>query len=514
DGTTDFSFDRGPFSKIVVKGGGGDDTLRIDRSNGEFTDTELTTLSGGDGNDTLIGDLGSETLDGGAGNDVLDGSRGNDVLVGGDGNDTVQWDPGDGSDTVEGGTGTDRLRFNGANVSEAFDVSANGGRVRMTRNVGAVVMDLDDVETLDLAELGGADVLTVGNLTGTDLTTITPDLAALGGGDDGQVDDVVVPAGTTIGQDGAAATATVPGAQVRVLDGSPTDRIHVTGTTTTDQVTLVGTTAADAVNATADGTDVAVFGATPGVHVELTTVPTLDIELGGGDDTFSATGNLAPLVTMHVDGDYGHDTLLGGNGADVLDGGADDDFLDGNQGNDVLVGGDGNDTIQWDPGDGSDTVEGGTGTDRLAFNGSNISEVLDVSANGGRVRLARNVGAVVMDLDDVETLDLAELGGADTLTVNDLTGTDLTAVNVNLAVFGGAADGSSDEVIVNGTPGNDTVTIAGVGTTVETRGLAATVRVTGADPTLDRLTVNGLAGADTITPTAEAAALMLLNLVP
>ena len=36
-------------------------------------------------------------------------------------------------------------------------MSANGGRVRFTRDVANIVMDLDDIETVDLNALGGAD---------------------------------------------------------------------------------------------------------------------------------------------------------------------------------------------------------------------------------------------------------------------------------------------------------------------------------------------------------------------
>jgi len=124
------------------------------------------------------------------------------------------------------------------------------------------------------------------------------------------------------------------------------------------------------------------------------------------------------------------------------------------------------------------------------------------------------VAAITVDLIHVETLDIAAIGGADVLTVNDLTGTDLTTVDANLAASGGVGDGSADTVIINGTPGDDVVSVGAVGTTVEARGLAATVRITGSELANDRLTVNGLAGNDTITPTAEAAALILLDLRP
>ena len=61
-----------------------------------------------------------------------------------------------------------------------------------------------------------------------------------------------------------------------------------------------------------------------------------------------------------------------------------------------------------------------------------------------------------MDLDDVESIDFRALGGADNVVVNDLSGTDLTEVNTDLAaVGGGAGDAQPDNVIVHGTNGDD-----------------------------------------------------------
>ena len=234
------------------------------------------------------------------------------------------------------------------------------------------------------------------------------------------------------------------------------------------------------------------------MRVDLTTVPALVVDFGAGDDSFSATGNLAPLTSIWVLGQAGHDTLLGGNGADVFDGGADDDFLDGNQGNDTLLGGSGSDTVQWDPGDGSDAVDGGTGADRLAFNGSNIGELFDVSAVGSHALFTRNVAAIAMDLVHIETLDVAALGGADVLTVHNLTGTDLTTVNPDFsAVFGGVGDDAQpDEVAVPvGTTVEQDPTDGAVTSVV---GLGALVRVHNAAPT-DRIHVTGTAPTDAVT---------------
>ena len=65
--------------------------------------------------------------------------------------------------TVEGAT----LSFNGANVGGQIGVAASGSHVQLTRDVGAVTMDLSGVDALDLTTRGGADTVTFGDLTGT-----------------------------------------------------------------------------------------------------------------------------------------------------------------------------------------------------------------------------------------------------------------------------------------------------------------------------------------------------------
>ena len=68
-------------------------------------------LSGGGGNDVLIGLLGSDVMQGGEHGDILVGGTeqfvapNSDVMFGGLGNDTSIWAPGDGSDAYLGGAG-------------------------------------------------------------------------------------------------------------------------------------------------------------------------------------------------------------------------------------------------------------------------------------------------------------------------------------------------------------------------------------------------------------------------
>jgi len=85
---------------------------------------------------------------------------------------------------------------------------------------------------------------------------------------------------------------------------------------------------------------------------------------------------------------------------------------------------------------------------------------MDVSANGPRVRLFRDVAAITMDLDAVERLELNTLGGADTITVNDLTATDLNTADVDLSASAGGSDTQPDTVITNATGATTTSTSA------------------------------------------------------
>ena len=55
------------------------------------------------------------------------------------------------------------------------------------------------------------------------------------------------------------------------------------------------------------------------------------------------------------------------------------------------------------------------------------------------MRLFRDVADVLMDLNDLEGVIVKTLGGADTLTVNDLSGTDVTDVVADLGLLGNPA---------------------------------------------------------------------------
>jgi Ca2+-binding RTX toxin-like protein len=405
------------------------------------------TLDGGTSGDTLVGSSEADRLIGGDGNDLVTGGRGDDTALLGAGDDTFVWNPGDGSDIVEGQSDTDTLLFNGANVSEKFDLSANGSRLRFTRDVASIVMDVNGVEHVDLTARGGADTITVNDLTGTGVTEVNNDLAGVPGSGTG---------------DGAV-----------------------------DNVIVSGTGVADVVTAAGNGSGVSVTGLPAKVTIVGAETANDRLTLNGqvGDDVINASGLTADAIPL---------TLNGGAGLDLLVGGAGDDLVNGGTGNDVALMGAGADTFVWNPGDNSDTVEGQAGADTLQFNGANIAERFDLSANGSRLRLTRDIAAITMDVNGVENVQVAERGGADLTTVNDLSGTDVTDVTVDLSSSVGGGDGAADHVIVNGTAGDDSVAVTGGSSAVSVAGFGADVTVTSPEVANDQLDVNTLGGNNII----------------
>jgi Ca2+-binding RTX toxin-like protein len=442
----------GANDSLVVNALGGNDGVTASTLPAGVT---KLTVDGGAGDDSLLGSQGADVFLGGAGDDFVFGDNGNDLALMGADDDVFQWDPGDGNDTLEGQDGDDTMLFFGSNASENVDVLANGGRVLFIRNVASVTMDLDDVESIDLRALGGADNVVVGDLSGTDVTAAALDLRGPNGGGDGAA----------------------------------------------DTITANGTNGADVFGAAGDAGGVTVFG----LHTKIDLFfqeqanDRLTLNALGGDDVVDATSLEADGIELTENGGLGDDVFLGSEG---------DDLVNGGDGDDVAFLGAGDDTFAWNPGDDNDTLEGQAGFDRMLFNGSNAAENVDVAANGGRVRFFRNVANVVMDLNDVEGIDFNALGGADTVVVNDLSGTDVVEVNTPL----GAADAQADNVIVQGTSGDDVAVLAGDASGTAVLGLAAQVNVTGAEAANDRLTVNALAGDDVIEASGVAAGAIQLTL--
>jgi Ca2+-binding RTX toxin-like protein len=95
--------------------------------------------------------------------------------------------------------------------------------------------------------------------------------------------------------------------------------------------------------------------------------------------------------------------------------------------------------------------------------------------------------------------------------VNDLSGTDATEVNLNLAAAGGGGDVQPDNVIATGTNGDDVALVVGDANGTAVLGLATQVNITGAEAATDRLTVNALAGDDVVQASGLVAAAIQLT---
>ncbi len=135
----DYDYQRDAVRELDVSGGGGNDRI-------EAPDVDIRVrLSGGDGDDTLVG---------GADWDVLDSGSGADSLVGGSGNDEVSFKPGD---TVLSGDGSDSLQlfvFGG----EAADVAqfANLDALTVRLSFNGQTIDYDRAELVSVAIAAGA----------------------------------------------------------------------------------------------------------------------------------------------------------------------------------------------------------------------------------------------------------------------------------------------------------------------------------------------------------------------
>jgi Ca2+-binding RTX toxin-like protein len=277
-----------------------------------------------------------------------------------------------------------------------------------------------------------------------------------------------------------------------------------------DTIEVNGGNASETFTITANGSRVRFDRTNPApFNLDIGTSENLFLNANGGDDSITASNGLATLIALTLDGGDGNDTITGGDGSDRLTGGNGNDTLNGGKGADFVAMGAGDDTFVWNPGDGSDTVEGGDGLDEMVFNGAAIDETFTISANGSRVRLTRDIGLVAMDLNGVEGLELNGRGGSDTFIVNDLTGTDMNRVDLDL----GNLDGHASSVIVNGTNDNDVIAIAGDANGLGLTGLAAEIAITGAEGDRDSLTINGLAGDDVINASGLDAGAILFTAI-
>ncbi len=317
----------------------------------------------------------------------------------------------------------------------------------------------------------------------------------------------------TAGPSVASASDSTAAAQPALA--APSDTASVAN----DTLTVAGSNGPDQIGLNLDPVDpntlVVDFGsAAREQRFDRGTFTRIAVSLGSGDDVLTEQQGAFADELVVIDAGNGDDTVVGGDATDVIFGAGGHDKINSGKGDDLIFGGNGSDEVDggvgrdtafldsgrdsfiWDPGDGSDVIDGGSDVDTLVFNGASANENMSLSANGHRSVFLRDPGAIRMDMDNVERLDLNPLGGADTVTVNDMTGTGFRHADVDLSVAG-SGDGQPDIVTVNGTDAADHVQVRPEGSRIGVEGLQTDTRIAGGE-TIDQLDVNGLGGNDTV----------------
>ncbi|NBB83653.1 MAG: hypothetical protein GVY28_09640 [Alphaproteobacteria bacterium] len=405
-----------------IDGGAGDDRL-VFRGDGE------ATLTGGAGDDNLIGGDGGNTLDGGAGDDLARGGAGDDTIGGGtgddrlfgrQGDDTIDGDAGDddirgdhGDDVLSGGEGSDTIRGGqGGDVLYAGD--ADGG--------GRVVIDVGNVEATDQGFRVTGQTTTTDGLTDPTIDQVTRSnrwgfgVRGESGGADDQIgfnEQTGRSERVNVDFDRPVASAQVQVTRLFASEG-------VSGETGRWRAFSNGVQVATATFAAASGHELTVDIAAAEPFDTLV-FEGLPLEQGDASEYFiqqivadfaNDEGTVNTLEGNAGDdrlyGAGGVDTLRGGDGDDVLDAGAGDDVLRGNDGNDTLDGGEGADDLHGHHGDdvlaggaGDDVLVGGAGDDVLVGGAGDdelLGQIGDDTLDGGagNDRLEGGAGADIL----------------------------------------------------------------------------------------------------------------------
>jgi Ca2+-binding RTX toxin-like protein len=371
----------------------------------------IQNVTGGAGNDWLVGDSADNVLIGNGGDDWLQGMGGGDTFVGGTGSNRMEGGKGNdmyvltpsGGDTITDTGGTNALDFSNA---------TSGVKVDLHHRTG-------DSQTLDAA----GDTLrikgTITNLTGSAFAdTLTGNELAntIHGG-----------AGNDVINGGGGADM--------LYGDAGNDELHGGGNTT-----LIGGAGNDTLIARSIGDKVSYVDSPAAVNV--------DLSAGTASDGYGGTDTLKNVHS--VVGSSNDDTLTGSKQADVIQGGPGSDTIDAGAGDDQII---------WNDGDGNDTVDGGAGKNTLTANGSSVADAITVDAVGAQARVRRTDHDQFSELvSNVQTIAVNSGDGDDTVTVESLTGTDVKSVKVDLGSGDDVLSGenSTAPITAMGGSGNDT----------------------------------------------------------
>ena len=363
------------------------------------------TISGGTGNDVLIGGDQDDQIAGGTGHDFIQGNTGDDQLNGGDNSDTFLQIVGDGADAIDGGGGDDL-------VGIAGDASDNTLAITTVGAVASVSLDADvisnsNVEVISIGVDAGADTINVADLTDTPVRLVYLNLGT--------------------------------------ADGS-VDAVTVEGTEGTDDVSITETGGLVSVTGLAAEFDIDSSVAADGDR--------LTVNGNAGDDVIKAVDGVENTIGITLNGGLGDDSLTadailnGGPGNDYLEGGSGADTLNGDAGEDTMVGG-----------GGADTFDGGTGFDTILISGTAGSDQIEVQQTAAGTLIytvTDQTGAVIANetdtISNVEEARIAAGSGDDLIGVipsETLIAAGTETSSLRFTVEGGASNTGDRLVVVD-----------------------------------------------------------------
>jgi Ca2+-binding RTX toxin-like protein len=501
---------------ITADGGAGDDDLYTFAS-----DLSNSTLSGGDGNDTISAITGytvstNLSIDGGAGDDVIIATGDHLTINGGSGRDVIDitgnyWNPGiDGAVTITTGADSDLVKLwlgqGNQSIAQAvvitdFTTGAGGdqldiGSVLQSLGIsganmvnpfltGAMQLVASGSDTLLQANTAAAGSpsphwVTVATLQGVAPGALTGDNFAGGIAPQGDFTPHTLTgtAGndTLVGADGNDSIAGLAGSDL--LDGGLGGNDLLQGGDGYD--TLLGYAGNDSL----DG----------GTNADALLGGTGNDTLAGGDGDDQTS-----VYMTYNGGTISFIGLDGGDGNDSIDGGLGNDYLDGGAGNDTLIGGQGNDTIAHV--DAADSVTGGAGADLITVNEGN-GLYINGGDDGDQILMTGNGAGLILQSTIQGGLgnDTIALGATQGSTVNGGDGNDVISI---LGDSYGGTQSTGDRI--TGDAGDDTITVEGYGHTIDLgAGNDQLVLYSGApwDPQAGAATITTGAGSDTILPAA------------
>ncbi|NEP45215.1 MAG: calcium-binding protein, partial [Okeania sp. SIO2H7] len=209
-------------AQLVIEDTPVNDDVRLEGS------AEPERLSGGTGNDTIVGLNGADTLAGSFGNDEIIGSRGNDYLYGQSGNDTLEGRRGfdrlfggGGNDVLNGGQGRDRL--NGGSGNDTLTGGASRDFFIFNTNEEFTGNDVGIDDILDFVP--GQDTILLDARTFTEISDIETDFGTVTENSDAATSDAIIVYNTTNGNlyynPNGSAGAFGGGRQFATLVGAP-----------------------------------------------------------------------------------------------------------------------------------------------------------------------------------------------------------------------------------------------------------------------------------------------------